>query len=382
MLEWLLYRIALRDLLRIRRVSVAILLMAAPAAIALTIRLSSASEFDGAAIYGAFASLLVFGFVLPILSVVFCTGVISQEMEQRTIVYLLTRPIARSRILLAKFAAAWTLVSATTVVAIGILAAVTYEPGSSSGQARLYPEAIKNPKALLEQLQYPIDPVSEYLRNSLSLRSSEGLDAWDPATQPRRGLVQGVINDLNRVIERDRRFYNADRFASTRLPEDARQLASERPQGDGLATLNRWLLEAAYPDLLIRSRRSMSQAPRDMLVLPIGALAYGAISLLLATLLNRALIVGLFLAFGWESWVSLLPGNFKLISLMTYLRALAPHARPETSTPGSMAFFTALNPESVASHMSWIVLPSVSVVACLLAMAVFTLREYAPKEDA
>jgi len=159
-------------------------------------------------------------------------------------------------------------------------------------------------------------------------------------------------------------------------------LLAEKPRGESRARLNRWLIEAAFPDLIPRSRTTMAQAPRDLLILPVGALAYGAICLLLATLFSRALIVGLFLAFGWESWVPMLPGNFKLVSVMTYIRALAPHARPETASVDVMSVFTALNPESVPALLSWFVLAAVSLGALVLAAGVFSFREYSPKDDA
>lgn len=381
MLAWFLMRTALRDLLQPKRVAVAALMIVAPASIAVVVRLALRSSFDGVATYGALASLLVFGFVLPILAVVFGTGVVSQEMEQKTIVYLLTRPVARWRILLTKFAAAWLIVAVTAIFATLLLAAATHQRGQSTGQARLYPEAILAPSELLENLQVPEEAVSEYLRAQLSERTLRRLDAWEPTRQPPPRAVQAVVNDLNRVIERDDKLYDADRFSGVQLPEDVRQLLAEKRVDGERSRLNRWLLEAAYPSIIARSRTTLTQLPRDLLILPLGALAYGAVCLLLATLLPRALIVGLFLAFGWESWVPMLPGNFKLVSVMTYLRALAPHARPETASVGIMSIFSALNPESVPVALAWIVLSAVSSGSLLLASAIFSIREYAPKDD-
>jgi len=201
MVERYLFRTALRDLLQPRRIAVAVLLIVGPSAVALIVRLALRARFDGVSTYGALASLLVFGFVLPILAVVFGTGVISQEMEQRTIVYLLTRPVARWRILLAKFAAAWLVICATTALATVLLAVVTHQPGKGSGQFRLYPAALMKPNDLCERLQVPQDPVSEYLRSRLTERTRQRLDMWDPSTPLRPRLIQGVVNDLNAVIE-------------------------------------------------------------------------------------------------------------------------------------------------------------------------------------
>ncbi len=382
MLDIFLIRTALRDLLKARRLAVAVVLIVGPALIGLVIRLATRARFDGVATYGALASLLVFGFVLPILAVVFGTGVIAQEMEQKTIVYLLTRPVPRWRILFAKFVAAWLVASITAILATVLLGTVTNQPNAQTGRARIYPEVIRDAKGLCSALQLPETPVAEYLSSQLSARSLRLLNAWDPGTTPGRRLVQSLINDLNRIIAHDENLYRPERFSAIQLPEDVRQLVAERPEGENLARRNRLLLEVAFPGVFAPMRTTISQLPRDMLVLPLGALAYAAISLLLATLFSRALIVGLFLAFGWESWVPMLPGNFKLVSAMTYLRALAPHARPEVATPDLMSFFSAMNPESVPANVAWIVLLSIGVVSLVLAMFVFSLREYVPKDDA
>jgi ABC-2 type transport system permease protein len=103
-IDLFLLRTALRDVLRPKRLTAAILLVLLPAAIALLWRgLVPAKQFAPGDAYNSLAASLVFGFILTILSVIYGTGVVSQEMEQRTIVYLLTRPVPRWRILLAKF---------------------------------------------------------------------------------------------------------------------------------------------------------------------------------------------------------------------------------------------------------------------------------------
>jgi hypothetical protein len=190
-----------------------------------------------------------------------------------------------------------------------------------------------------------------------------------------------VLADLNRIIERDDAVSNADNLIGVQLPEDVRQMLADRPRGGSLPTLNRRLVEAAFPADIRSSRTGVAQLPRDLLVLPIGAVAYGAVFLLLATMMNRSLIVGLLFAFGWESWVPMMPGSFKLVSLMTYLRALAPHARPESASTELTSLFAAANPEAVPSFLAWWVLPIVTVVALGAAAVIFSLREYVPKDD-
>ena len=107
MSDYFLFRSAIRDMVRLKRIITAFVLICLPAGIALLLRLNMpASEYRADEVYAILSSGVVFGFILVILAVVFATGALSQELEQKTIVYLLTRPVPRWRILLAKFAAA------------------------------------------------------------------------------------------------------------------------------------------------------------------------------------------------------------------------------------------------------------------------------------
>jgi len=261
LIDLLLYRTALRDLIRPRRLLAALPLVVMPAALALLWKtLDRRDRFEPETVYNSVSGLLVFGFILVILAVLFGTGVVSQEMEQRTILYLLSRPVARVRILLAKFAGAWTGITVTAWLAALLLAETVFGPA---------------------------------------------------------GLAHPAFT-------------------------------------------------------------------RDLLVLPVGALAYGAFFLLLATAVNRPLIFGLSFAFGWESWAPNLPGMFQRLSIMTYLRVLAPHPRPDEQEGGRRIedLFAVLNPDVISpTHARWVLLGTI-VVTVALAVLVFSLREYAPRDDA
>ncbi len=78
----------------------------------------------------------------------------------------------------------------------------------------------------------------------------------------------------------------------------------------------------------------------------------------------------------------MLPGNFKLVSIMTYLRALAPHARPERATVDITSLFDVLNPEMVSTSLAWTVLSIATACFVLMALVVFSVKEYVPKDDA
>lgn len=246
-----LLRKALRDLLAIRRLAPILALAALPAAIALLWRsLVDADRFVPAEVYDALFLLLVLGFILVLPACVFGTSVVTQETEQKTIVYLLTRPIPRWRILLVRSAAAFLATTAAAMLAAILLAFAAGGPA--------------------------------HLRQS--------------------------------------------------------------PLG------------------------------RDLLILPLAALAYGGLFLLLGTLLRRPLLVGLLYTFGVESWLPNLPGNFKLLSLMAYLRVLAPHGHWDTGK--ALVASTTITPA-----LAWWVV--IGVAACSLAggLLAFSRHEYVPRDD-
>jgi ABC-2 type transport system permease protein len=121
---------------------------------------------------------------------------------------------------------------------------------------------------------------------------------------------------------------------------------------------------------------------RDLLVLPVGALAYGGLFLLLAILIKRPLFVGLMFAFGWESWVSKMPGNFQRVSLMSYLKALSPHARPEAEGVDLQALFMPQPSDAEISHaLAWGTLSGVIVFTLLASFLLFTVLEFVPRDD-
>lgn len=253
---------SLRDLMRPKKMLVLVLLLALSTGVAALMRFKTEAygPDKGVEIYNTLATVMIYSFILVLLTITYGTSIISAETEQKTIVYLLTRPVPRWRILLAKFAAVFFVTTLTTYFAILLLALITYGP---SGMAK-----------------------------------------------------------------------------------------------SGLG--------------------------RDLEILPVGVMAYGGISLLLAVLLNRPLIFGLLFAFGWETWVPSLPGSFGRLSVMTYLRVLAPH-----KTEGEIAAEAAAAanpfaaaPEVITHVMAWSVLSAIIVVTIVGALIIFSTREYVPREDA
>ena len=258
MIDLQLLKIAFRDITRPKKVLAALLLCVAPALLVWLVKSVRPPDgaFDPTAIYSLMSEKFVFGFVMVILSVIFCTSVVAQEVENKTIVYLLTRPIPRYRILTVKF----------------------------------------------------IPPILATLATVWASLTLTAIAAYG---------LQGIM-------------------------------------GTALA--------------------------RDLAITPVGVLAYGALFLLLSTLMQRPLIFGLLYTFGWETWVPNMPGSFQKLSLMAYMRVLAPH---KAQAPDEVDITQAISPvvqDVISRHFAWMVMLGVIVGAFALALYAFSVREYVPRD--
>jgi ABC-type transport system involved in multi-copper enzyme maturation permease subunit len=385
MSDIVLFKSSLRDLLRPKRLVSAAILIAIPTALAALFRIyMPAREYDAQAVYNTLASGVVFGFLLVILSVVFGTGVLSQEIEQKTIVYLLTRPVPRWRIMLVKFLAAVVAISVTVWAASLLLALTAFGPAGLTAEAKsvtVNTTDLNDIPGFVTKLRDNNNLLSSYLITEMAASRPTLMMDKVPENQVEQ-VRQPLAHDLNQLINREEPLYDPERFAGVRLSEQTRRLASSSPTGADRARLNRRLLEEAYPEHVAPVRSPMQLLARDFLVLPVGALAYGAVFLLLATLLNRPLMWGLIFAFGWETWVPTMPGNFQKVSLMSYLRTLAPHPQTQMDSGGFSALLSALSTATITNTLAWTVLLATIVVALALALAIFSNNEYVPREDA
>lgn len=129
MSDYYLFRTALLDLLRPGKLVAAFIFIALPTLIGLVKKWKmDPATYVVASQYGMLTVFFVFGFVLTILSIIFSTGVVAQEVEQKTIVYLLARPVARWRILFLKYVAAVAVISMIGWLALLASALATYGP--------------------------------------------------------------------------------------------------------------------------------------------------------------------------------------------------------------------------------------------------------------
>jgi hypothetical protein len=69
------------------------------------VRLGGTAVVSGPSIFGLFVWLLYLRFIIPVLGVFYGTALIADEVEDRTITYLFTRPISRGAVLVGKYLA-------------------------------------------------------------------------------------------------------------------------------------------------------------------------------------------------------------------------------------------------------------------------------------
>ena len=109
------FDLSIGDMLWSRRTIFMALVVAGPVILAIVARLVQASgvaplrvngvQVGGASIFGMMIWVLFLRFIVPVLGVFYGTSLIADEVEDKTITYLFTRPIPRGAVLLGKYLA-------------------------------------------------------------------------------------------------------------------------------------------------------------------------------------------------------------------------------------------------------------------------------------
>jgi ABC-2 type transport system permease protein len=111
----IIFRLTLGQMLGRGRTILIGILALLPVLIALVYRLGSQDTDQQEWAATVLLDGLVVSTFLPLAALVYGTAVLGAEIEDGTAVYLLSKPIARSRIIVAKLLAAWTLTTATVL---------------------------------------------------------------------------------------------------------------------------------------------------------------------------------------------------------------------------------------------------------------------------
>jgi ABC-type transport system involved in multi-copper enzyme maturation permease subunit len=129
------------------------ILLGGPVAVAFIIRLVAATmthsievngaQVSGEAVFGMMIWLLYLRFIIPILGVFYGTSLIADEVDDKTITYLFTRPIPRSAVLLGKYLA---YLACTTLLVLPSVMIVFFliAPTGGSSVAAGFPSLMKD----------------------------------------------------------------------------------------------------------------------------------------------------------------------------------------------------------------------------------------------
>ena len=109
------FDLSLGEMLWSRRTIFMALVVGAPVILALVVRIVQSMgvaplrinsvRVDGAGIFGMMIWILYLRFIVPVLGVFYGTSLIADEVEDKTITYLFTRPVQRGAVLLGKYLA-------------------------------------------------------------------------------------------------------------------------------------------------------------------------------------------------------------------------------------------------------------------------------------
>jgi len=129
------FDLSIGQMLWSRRTIFLALVVAAPILLSIVLRILSSAGFGGGmrvggapvaaggSIFGVFIWLLYLRFIVPVLGVFYGTSLVADEVEDRTITYLFTRPITRGAVVLGKYMA---YLAATVLVVLPSVMAVYF----------------------------------------------------------------------------------------------------------------------------------------------------------------------------------------------------------------------------------------------------------------
>ena len=121
-------------------------------------------------------------------------------------------------------------------------------------------------------------------------------------------------------------------------------------------------IASTFPDLL-----------KDLGLLALGLLAYGALAAWIGAWFKRPLVAGLVFAFGWEQAVLIIPGYMRRFTIAWYLQSLVPHAQPSDGIASLLQSVFRDNPTLPAAIAA---LFAISLGFLILAVRVVERREY------
>src|SRR4051794_9885071 len=147
------FDLSLGEMLWSRRTVFLALIVGGPVVIAVVLRIVDVMHvpamkvngirMGGQSIFGLLLWFLFLRFIVPILGIFYGTSLIADEIEDKTITYLFTRPISRSAVLLGKFLA---YMASTVLIVLPAVMLVYFlvAPIGGGGIATSFPDLVRN----------------------------------------------------------------------------------------------------------------------------------------------------------------------------------------------------------------------------------------------
>ncbi len=112
---------------------------------------------------------------------------------------------------------------------------------------------------------------------------------------------------------------------------------------------------------------------KDLVLLAVGLIAYGALFSWVGAQFKRPLLTGLIFVFGWEQAALAFPGYLKRFTVIYYLQSLVPHAMPSDDLLGMLQ---SMLRETPPASTVIIALALITAVFLYLAIRIVSRREY------
>jgi ABC-type Na+ efflux pump permease subunit len=147
------FDLSLGEMLWSRRTVFLALIVGGPVVIAFVLRIVdflhvpamkvNGIRMGGPSIFGLLLWFLFLRFIVPILGIFYGTSLIADEVEDKTITYLFTRPISRSAVLLGKFLA---YIASTVLIVLPAVMVIFFlvVPIGGGGIASAFPDLLRN----------------------------------------------------------------------------------------------------------------------------------------------------------------------------------------------------------------------------------------------
>ena len=145
------------------------------------------------------------------------------------------------------------------------------------GPATFTKSHLFKPAELAVKLREAKDPLSRHLIENFSPAMRQQLNDYDSSSTTPESLIQGLIHEMNRVVEGDN-LYKTSLFANIQLSAYTEKLINQAEQNHDFTRLNRRLLQEVYQDEI---KQAVIDVPTTSLVIQLLGL-----SLVLASLSN------------------------------------------------------------------------------------------------